>query len=142
MKHFYINELIDDADLLFQQFYLAMFGGNIEENTKSQYLENEERSDYWGNSLIYRTRQDVQFNSNTERTLRNVVLNSRGRLEILKAVNSDLNYLKKIGTFTAEVSFTGVNKILIEIKFTGNKTGSYIFIYDNAKNELITEKRL
>lgn len=130
---------ISMQDELFQQFYIAMFGGNIEQNTKSQYLENEERSDYWGNSLIFRTQQGKQFNSNTERVLRDVVLNSQGRLKILNAVNQDLDYLKKIGNFTVEVYFEGVNRISIEIKMNNTKS---LFIFDNAKKELIIEKRI
>ena len=43
------------GDLLYQQFYLALFGGNLQASTKGKYLENEERFDYWGNACLLYT---------------------------------------------------------------------------------------
>ena len=44
-----INEDLLFGESLYQQIYLALFGGNVEENTR-QYLLTEQKNDYWGNS--------------------------------------------------------------------------------------------
>lgn len=131
------------AESLYQQVYLALFGGNIEANTKSKYIESEERFDYWGNSLVWNVKTTMQFNSETERALKNNALNSSGRLAILQAVQNDLRYLTSILSYTVEVSVLGVNRLKITVNFTqrGNQENKVLqLVYDNAKNELIIEK--
>lgn len=130
------------GDVLYQQFYLAMFGGNVQANTKQTYLPNEERFDYWGNSLIWDKNKGKQFNSETERVLQKVVLNSSGRLHIIKAVEKDLSYLLNVITFVVDVSLLNQNKIEITITFTGKKNQQdkvLRFIVDSSKNEVITQ---
>ena len=131
------------AESLYQQVYLALFGGNIEANTKSKYIESEERFDYWGNSLVWNVKTTMQFNSETERALKNNALNSSGRLAILQAVQNDLRYLTSLLSYTIEVSVLGVNRLKITVNFTqrGNQENKVLqLVYDNAKNELIIEK--
>ena len=131
------------AESLYQQVYLALFGGNIEANTKSKYIESEERFDYWGNSLVWNVKTTMQFNSETERALKNNALNSSGRLAILQAVQNDLRYLTSLLSYTVEVSVLGVNRLKITVNFTqrGNQENKVLqLVYDNAKNELIIEK--
>ena len=69
-----VNEDLLMGESLYQQIYLALFGGNIEASTKQSYLESEERFDYWGNSLIWNTTKTKQFNSETERIIQNTTL--------------------------------------------------------------------
>ena len=131
------------GDVLYQQFYLALFGGNIKASTKAKYLENEERFDYWGNSLVWSTQKNKQFNSETERTLHNVVLNSSGRLKILQAVKNDLAYLTSVINFEIEVSLFTQNKMSITITFTGKtnqQDKSLQFVFDSSKNEVIIQE--
>lgn len=133
------------GDVLYQQFYLALFGGNLKASTKKTYLDNEERFDYWGNSLVWPTNKARQFNSETERILQNVVLNSSGRLAIIKAVKTDLAYLESVINFDVEVNLLNQNKISIIINFTGKKNQqdkSLQFVFDNSKNEVIIEQIL
>jgi len=97
-----VNEDLLMAESLYQQVYLALFGGNIEANTKDAYLLSEERFDYWGNTLIWKNEKSSQFNSETERTIQNNALNSTGRLRIIQAINNDLEYLKSVVIFDAD----------------------------------------
>lgn len=141
--------IIDDdlamGESLYQQIFLALFGGNFEASTKISYLDTEERSDYWGNSLVWKNEQSKQFNSETERTIQNNALNSSGRLNILRAVNIDLEYLKSVLVFTADVQIMERDKLRIIVNFT-QKTNQQDrvlqMVYDNAKNEVIIERTI
>lgn len=131
------------TETLYQQVYLALFGGNVEQNTRTDFLFTEERFDWWGNSLFFGEVQSKQFNSNTERVLRNVALNSVGRLSVISAVEQDLQYLSDLLDLSVDVEFFGVNKIRIIVKFNrkGNQEDKVLqLVYDNAKNELIIER--
>ena len=131
------------AETLYQQIYLALFGGNIEANTKSSYLESEERFDYWGNSLIWNDAKTKQFNSETERVLSNVALNSSGRLSIIQAVNKDLDYLKNVIDFTVEVVIENVSSLSISVSFSGktNQQNRLLqMVWNNLKKEVIINK--
>lgn len=133
------------GDVMFQQVHLALFGGNVKTNTESSYIDTEERFDYWGNSLIWGNSKPEQFNSNTERTLRNVVLNSSGRLAILQAVNTDLEAIKSFVNYTASVSLVSTNsvKIAIELSSKTNIESKVLeIIFDNSKNELILQQKI
>jgi len=136
------NDLVMGENL-YQQVYLALFGGNVEANTKPDILFNEERFDWWGNALFFKDKPTRQFNSNTERTLLDVVLNSSGRLRIIQAVNDDLAYLSELLNSTVDVEFFNENKIRIIVMFspkTNQENKVLQLVYDNAKNELIIEK--
>lgn len=138
-----VNNDLLMGESLYQQIYLALFGGNIQSSTKQSYLESEERSDYWGNSLIWKDVKTKQFNSETERTLGNVALNSSGRLSILQAVNNDLDYLKGVVDFTVEVGIDSVSRISITVNFkekTNQQDKVLQMVWNNSKNEVIITK--
>ena len=138
-----VNEDLLMGESLYQQIYLALFGGNIEASTKPSYLASEERFDYWGNSLIWKDAKTKQFNSETERTLGNVALNSSGRLSILQAVNNDLDYLKGVVDFTVEVGIESVSRISITVSFsekTNQQDKVLQMVWNNSKNEVIITK--
>lgn len=131
------------AETLYMQVYLAMFGGNVEENTKTRYLNTEERFDWWGNTLFFDDVKSKQFNSTTERTLKNVSLNSSGRLQIISAMNEDLSYLSDVLDYNVDVELQSINKIRLVIEFRkkGNQEDKILqLVYDNAKNEIIIEQ--
>ena len=141
--------IVDDdlamGESLYQQIFLAMFGGNIEASTKATYFETEDRFDYWGNSLIWKNEKTKQFNSETERAIQNNALNSFGRLNILRAVNIDLEYLKSMLNFTADVQITGRDNLRIIVNFsqkTNQQDRVLQVVYDNAKKEVIIEKTI
>jgi len=131
------------GESLYQQIYLALFGGNSQASTKPSYVESEERFDYWGNSLIWKDAKTKQFNAETERTLRNIVLNSSGRLSLLQAINNDLDYLKGVVDFTVEVGIESLSRISITVNFsekTNQQNKTLQLVWDNSKNEVIINK--
>lgn len=133
------------TESLHQQFYIAMFGGNIQESTKSSYLESEERFDYWANDLFWKEKPTKQFNSQTERALKNNALNSSGRLAIIRAINNDLEYLSSVIDFSVDVSILSSSKLEITVTFLGksNEQSKVLqMVFDNAKNELIINKEI
>lgn len=117
------------------QVYLALFGGNVEQNTPAVILSNTQQKDYWGNNLFWRNDTERQFNSNTERTLNTVPLNSAGRLKIENAVNDDLKFLKDNGaTVTVNVTLPGINTVKINITTVySNGTGRISVVTFDAK---------
>ena len=138
-----VNNDLLMGESLYQQIYLALFGGNIQASTKPSYLASEERFDYWGNSLIWKDVKTKQFNSETERTLGNIALNSSGRLSILQAVNNDLDYLKGVVDFTVEVGIDSVSRISITVNFkekTNQQDKVLQMVWNNSKNEVIITK--
>jgi len=138
-----VNDDLLLGESFYQQIFLALFGGNIEASTKSQYLDGEERFDYWANALLWKNEQTKQFNSTTERVIQTTTLNSSGRIKIIEAVKVDLEYLKPIADFTVEVEILGRDNLKIIINFTeklNQQDKSFQMIYSNAKNELIIEK--
>lgn len=133
------------GESLFQQVYLVFFGGNIEANTRGDELITEERFDWWGNALFFPDVQDKQFNSNTERTILNVVMNSSGRLSIIQAMNEDLQYLTDLLNYSVDVEFISNKQIRLIVNFIPKGTQenkTLQLIYDNAKGELIIEKTI
>ena len=133
------------GEALFQQVYLALFGGNVEANTIGNELLSEERFDYWQNPLFFSETPSKQFNSNTERELQKVVLNTSGRLKIIQTVSDDLEYLSNLLKYDVDVQFVGTNHIRIIINFAqkGSQENRVLqMVYDNAKGELIIEKTI
>lgn len=133
------------SETFFQSIYLALFGGNIEASTQGNEREGEQRNDYWGNSLLFVQSKGNQFNSETEKTLSRVVLSSKGRIEIKKAVEKDLQFLKSIADISIEVSIQSHSRVEIRIK-TSKKSNSekkeYQLVYDNATKAIIIDREI
>lgn len=140
-----VNDDLLMGESLFQQIFLALFGGNIEESTKQFYLETEERFDYWGNALLWNDVKTKQFNSETERTLRNVALNSSGRIAVLQAVELDITYLKTVANIVSDVQILSRSEIKITIVLSekSNQQDKLLqFVYNNASGEVIIQKEI
>lgn len=140
-----ISNDLNLGESLFQQVYLALFGGNVDSVTRGDEILSQERFDYWGNDLFYKENPNKQFNSVTEKTLQNVVLNSSGRLKIETAVKEDLAYLSDLLNYTVSVIFENTNNVIIIINFTqkSNQENKILqFVYNNAKNELIIDRKI
>lgn len=140
--------LADDLLLteeLLQMAYLSLFGGNVEANTKGNEIDTEQRGDWWANALLYPQASSKQFNSNTERTLNDVVLNTQGRLEIKRAVEKDLEFMSNIAEVTIGVSILTYNRLEIGIKLRrldNKQEKRYQLIYDNATNAMIINQEI
>ena len=137
------NRDLSLVETLYQQAYLSLFGGNIEASTKGDELPTQVREDWWANSLQFRENKEKQFNSETEQTLNNTPLNSAGRIEIIRAVENDLKYLKNISDVQVNVLILASNKvkIIIALQVPDNQEDKVLqIIWDNARLEVIIDK--
>lgn len=131
---------IEATSELYNQVYLALFGGNVEGSTKRVYAVGEQRPDWWANSLLFENNDVEQFNSLTERELKNVSLTSAGRVQIEQAVKIDLAFISELGQTEVSVSLLENNQLSIDVKLlepSGEKSQALTFIWDAARNELI-----
>lgn len=138
-----INNDIALGDLLLQQAYLALFGGNVEADTLGNELATQIRYDWWGNSLLLGKTPAQQFNSQTERALNNNALNSTGRVNIQRAVEADMSHLNGIATVAVSVSLPAPKRLEIMIKLTppgGQQSVALQVLWDNTKNEMIIKQ--
>lgn len=122
--------------------YLALFGGNKDASTPLTRVKNEQAFDWWANSLLFTNDTSVQMNSETERALDNVALNSFGRGLIEKAVKKDLEFMKPFANVSVTVSIIGIDRILIGIKIIrldNLEQRAFVYIWD-ATNKELTEK--
>lgn len=105
------------TDELTNQVYLALFGGNVEQSTDEVNLDiANERFDFWGNELFHQDEPDFQFNSEFERTLNRVALNTQGLQELEQVAEQDLSFLNEFGTVTVSISVISHNRIRIDVK--------------------------
>jgi len=131
---------IQGSSELYNQIFLALFGGNREQSTKREYAIGESRFDWWANALLFPENDVRQYNSLTERTLVNVSLTSAGRQEVEEAVKVDLTYLQALGKTEVLVYLISSNKIQIDVSITepsGEQKQEYSFVWDSARNEII-----
>lgn len=137
------NNDLDTVEMLLQQAYICLFGGNIEADTRGDEIESEIREDWWANSLHFKDSPGKQFNSDTERTLNTTAINSSGRIKIIRAVEGDLKNLKKIANFSVDVQINSTNKITIFVKLSApdnQQDKTLQILWDNAKKEIIFDK--
>ena len=134
-----LGEDISTTSNITNLVYLALFGGNVEENTTEETILQLTREDWWGNELF-----NLDFNSNTERTLQNVTLNSAGIRKIEDAVKKDLLFLNEIGTTEVNVSLISHTKVRIFVKFIqkNEKQININYIYSSEKIEIIEREIL
>jgi len=119
--------------------YIAMFGGNIAESTK-EFNADEQRGDFWGNTLLMLQSPEIQYNSDTERLLNEIALNSAGRLLLEQTIKSDLNFMTEFSTIEVSASIVSTDRVEINIKIQepGNiESNEFTYIWDSTKLELI-----
>jgi len=132
---------ISMSERIYYKVYLCLFGGNKEASTRGDEKTGEERFDWWGNSLFFSQEESKQFNSETERVLKTVSLNSKGRVDVLQAVKNDLKLFQNISEISINVVLLSSNSLAIEVKIKEplNNSNSLVkMVWDNAKNEVIT----
>jgi hypothetical protein len=131
------------TETIYQTIYLALYGGNVEQDTTEDESDLEENFDYWGNQLFYSNNPDKWFNSQTERVLSTVALNGEGRRLIEDAVNADLQFLNNVVNFEVEVNIAANSKaeIIIAISEFQNQADRQLkMAWDNSRNELIIQE--
>lgn len=132
------NNDIQQTDSLYTLVYLALFGGNVEENTVKDIVTGELNFDWWGNDKNEPAENWV--NSETEKLLRNIALTSRTRFDIIQAVKNDTKKLEKFGKIEIEVTYPEINRveIIVTIREPNVKESNrLILIWDNTKREII-----
>jgi len=131
------------TETIYQTIYLALYGGNVEQDTTSEETDLEENFDYWGNQLFYSNNPDKWFNSQTERVLSTVALNGEGRRLIEDAVNADLQFLNNVVNFEVEVSISSNNRAEIAIfisEFQNQSDRQLKMVWENSRNKLIIQE--
>lgn len=88
--------------------YMAMFGGNVEADTKLPRIAGVQDFSYWANTLAIAQYPLAQFNSQTERVLNTTTLNSSGRAKIENAIRKDFAFIQN---FTVSVSIVSTDRI-------------------------------
>jgi len=141
------NLLSNDLELtnsIFNQVYLALFGGNPGFITSNLTVESEQNFDWWGNNLFFKNDPDSQFNSYTEEILNTTALNSSTR-EIIKGyVLKDLQFLSNLAEVSVDIFIIDSDKLKINIflkELSNLQNKEFQFIWDGTKSELI-EKRI
>lgn len=122
--------------------YIGIFGGNIEESTK-EFNPGEQRFDFWGNSLLMFNQPEIQYNSDTERLLNEIALNSSGRLLIEQTIKKDLEFMTAFAEIEVNVTIVSTDRadINIRIQEPGNiESTEFDFIWDSTKLELTEQK--
>lgn len=115
--------------------YLALFGGNYI-STPSRRQSNVQALDYWGNNFLLDPK--VQFNSTTERVLSEVALNSDGRLQIEKAANFDLAFMKEFANVSINVEIPELDRVKITVILTqpeNPENKDFVFIWDGTRTD-------
>lgn len=116
--------------------YLAICGGNLKASTAKR-LPTEQAFDWWANSFMD---PELQMNSETERVLNNVALNSSGRTAIEEAVKKDLGFMTKFALINVVVSIVATDKVVIGLRITkpnNIQKQDFIYIWDATNKELI-----
>ena len=134
-----VNDL-DVSSSIFNQIYMALFGGDPAASTTGEELLTEQRQDWWANSLVYQDLPELQQNSRLEQVLNEVALNSSGRLQIEEAAKNDLKFLKEVAEISVSTRITDVDRVEIRIlaqEPDNVQEQEFIFIWDATKQEVI-----
>lgn len=124
------NNDIVTTDSIINSIYIALFGGNIEQNTTNDIEVGVERSDWFGNAL------GLDYNSNFERTLLEVALNSAGISKLENAAKEDLKYLNDIVEYTVNITIDSIDRMTLIVSLQNVKVK---YIFDQLKKEITQE---
>ena len=132
------NDDIQTISGLSNQVYLALFGGNLQQNTSEELAVLDEKQDWWGNSLLP---TEQQFNSVFERTIRETPLTSGGIQTLVNAAKEDLNYLTDYADIEISGSIVQPNRfeLLVNLIEPDQQSTKIKFIWDGTKNEVIEQ---
>lgn len=141
-----LSEYQNDIEIvssLSTQVYIALFGGNVGYVTRNDFSQ-QERLDFWGNSLFYKNNSKKQFNSLTEHFIRNNAISSAFRTKLIDCVKKDLEYLEAVFITSVNV-IIDLNRINIIVSIFG-KDNSLVknieIVWDAFKKQVIILKEL
>jgi len=113
--------------------YIALFGGNVKQSTPVDRVDGEQNFDWWGNG--YENSESIQINSETERVLSQVNLNSNGRILIEQAVQKDLEFMNEFANVSVDVSIISDDRVQIDIAIqepTNLQSTQYRYIWNST----------
>ena len=134
---------LETTGALWNNIYLALFGGNLRpENQSQEFNPDEINFSYWQNETFYSQEPEKQLTSLTESLLNKTVINSKGLNDLEEAVGIDLQYLQALGELDISVSQDGIDRIRIDIFIQESETQTELalkFIWDNTLKEVIVD---
>ena len=132
------NEDIGTVDGFTNMVFLAWFGGNVSESTNENLKDQEQRADWWGNSLF---KEENQFNSELEKTLNNSNISSASLINIENAAKKDLQFLKKYANIEDNAYLLNESRIELEAIITepNKKSLKSTFLWDATKNTIVND---
>lgn len=126
---------------LYTMIYIALFGGNVEADTKATEQEDNFDNSWWGN--FKNESPDTWINSKTERVLIGADTTFRTGIEIKKAVKADLKRFQKYGDIEVDITFPRLNWIDIDIAIGEPENQTNISItWDATKKEAIINQKI
>lgn len=129
---------------LFNQVYLALFGGNPSGLTSDQ-TEGKFRTDWWGNELLFPGDPDSQFNSVFQSALFSENALGSGAITRLEAaMKADLGFLRQLAEVGVSVIQETDSRVRISVLLIEPDTltqSVFVFLWDGTKTEPITVER-
>ncbi len=135
------NNDIVTVDGLVNQVYIALFGGNIESETETEdVVLQEQRFDWWGNTLL--DDSDNRYNSNFEQELMKNNLSISGIQKLENIVKKDLEFLEKYANIEVEAQLYLYNRLelLVKLQRPGKQEEKMRFLWDGTKKDLELDK--
>lgn len=123
---------------VYNQPYLAHFGGNIEQSTED-ITEGEIKSDWWANSLLLSDNQNEQLNSKFEKSLNEIALSSSGRIQLQEIAKEDLSYLESFSESESTVKILSIDKIRLSEQIYKGSNNAFSYIWEEAKDQIIDD---
>jgi len=136
-----INKIINSTpNGIFNNIFLAWFGGNVGASTSDVSPDALERFDWWGNVLLFPNDPKRQYNSRLENLLNTVELNSAGLSVIQTIAKSDLDFMSEIADITVTASIVRVDTLRLSVLAVEKTTGvssQFSFIWDDLRVQVL-----
>lgn len=127
---------------LYNQVYLALFGGNPDGLTSDQ-VDTALRTDWWGNSLFFPNQQNNQFNSRFQAALYDIPITSGGLIQLESIAKSDLQVLAPIADIDVDITMISNTRVRIDVTLiekSDQSASMFTFLWDGTKNTVITDE--
>lgn len=122
---------------VYNQPYLARFGGNLDNSSTDEFKPGEIHGDWWGNELLLSGKLNEQLNSKFEKELNTTTLNISGRKSLEKTAKKDIEYLSGFADVTTVVELPNVNKVRLRDQVIKGENINFSYIWDEAKTEIL-----
>lgn len=122
---------------VYNQPYLARFGGNTENSTSDEFATGEQRGDYWANELFLAGKENEQLNSKFQKSLNEIELSSSGRIKLQNIAKQDLNYMNGFSNKETTLIISGVDRVQLTDKINQGYNDAFSYIWTEAKDEIL-----